>query len=341
MEEAGEGDLQRQFDALKKRLADEGLFADRNKQSIPAYPQRIGVISSATGAALQDIKQVLQRRSPHVSITLYPVLVQGDEAAKQIAKAIEQACYEAVCDVLIVSRGGGSLEDLWAFNEEIVVRAIAASHLPIISGIGHEIDFTMADFVADVRAPTPSVAAELAAPDRDELLLKIKAYRNALEQHMRIKLSRSQEQLEWLSVRLKQQRVEYRLQQYHQRLDELAERQKKILNRELIKHQQVLAHLTQRLLLCSPQKKLVQQEVHLNQLKKALVQHVDTALKQSSGQLAELSGRLNAVSPLATLQRGYSLVKKQDELVQSVKQIASGDELEIVVSDGKINCVVS
>lgn len=184
MEPTGFGDLQRQFELLKHKLQNEGLFAQEHKRALPAWPKRLGIVTSPTGAALQDILQVLQRRFPALPVLLLPVAVQGTGAAGQIAAAIRRANAEKLCDVLIVGRGGGSLEDLWAFNEEIVARAIYASDIPVVSAVGHEVDFTIADFTADMRAPTPSAAAELISPNQLEVAQKLDQLQRALLRHM-------------------------------------------------------------------------------------------------------------------------------------------------------------
>src|SRR5690606_24109450 len=219
MEEAGSGALQRAFDQLKHKLAAEGLFNEAHKKALPPLPKHIGVITSPTGAAIRDVLSVLERRFPGIPVTVIPVAVQGKESAPQIVKAIELANRCGLFDVLLLTRGGGSMEDLWSFNEEIVARAIFNSHLPIVCGVGHEVDFTIADFVADRRAPTPSAAAEILVPDSDEWLDKFIGYEVALEDAMLRKLSGLQKHLQHLRQRLRHPRQ--RLEQQAQRLDNL------------------------------------------------------------------------------------------------------------------------
>ena len=219
MEERGEGKLRRAFEALKKKLEAAGWFNEDIKKEIPEYPQCIGVITSSTGAAIRDILHVLKRRYPCVPIIIYPTLVQGDTAAPAIVKAIQTANTRNECDVLIVARGGGSLEDLWPFNEEVTAKAIFESKLPIISGVGHEIDFTIADFVADVRAPTPSAAAEIAVPDRMELLQSLRRQGIQLIRHIQQKMNAEKQQLVWVQKHLQQQHPRRQLAERMQQLD--------------------------------------------------------------------------------------------------------------------------
>lgn len=220
-EEAGEGVLRRRFEELKARLRTEGLFDEAAKRPLPSLPRRIGVVTSPSGAAIRDILHILRRRFPAVAVVIYPVPVQGEGAAAKIAAALDLASRRAECDVLILARGGGSLEDLWSFNEEIVARAIRACAIPVISGVGHEVDFTIADFAADRRAPTPSGAAEIAVPDAAEWLTRLNKdagrLRNAIARRLALKVER----LEWQTRRLAVAHPGNRLRQHGQRLDEL------------------------------------------------------------------------------------------------------------------------
>ncbi len=233
LEEAGIGALQRQFEALKHELQTQGLFAAEHKQTLPRFPRSIGVITSPTGAAIRDILHVLQRRCPQIPVYVYPVAVQGEGASAQIAQAIAQADTEQRCEVLIVGRGGGSIEDLWAFNEAVVAHAIFQCKTPIISGVGHEIDFTIADFVADVRAPTPSAAAELVSPDMAAHQQHLQRLSTQLQRGQRRYLQQAQERLTRLHKRLETQRPTNRLQQKAQRLDELDIRLQRAMQRLL------------------------------------------------------------------------------------------------------------
>ncbi|MFS8609180.1 MAG: exodeoxyribonuclease VII large subunit, partial [Gammaproteobacteria bacterium] len=224
IEEAGEGLLRRKFEELKNKLAAEGLFDPARKRSLPKIPRRIGVITSPTGAAIRDILHILKRRFCSIPVLIYPVQVQGAAAAPQIAAAIRLAGRRAECDVLILARGGGSLEDLWAFNEEIVARAIYECPIPIVSGVGHEVDFTIADFVADVRAPTPSGAAELVVPDSAEWVRAFATLERRLTSTLRRLLNERIQRMDWLTRRLQRRNPRFELEQHAQRLDELERR---------------------------------------------------------------------------------------------------------------------
>ncbi len=252
MEAAGEGELQRRFDALKRQLQAAGLFAPEHKRPLPAFPRQIGVITSPTGAAIRDILHVLNRRCPQIPVLVYPVAVQGEQAAGQLVRALQQANREPVCDVLILARGGGSLEDLWPFNEESVAHAIHASHIPVISGVGHEIDFTIADFVADLRAPTPSAAAELASPDSRALQERLQQLQRQLKLHTQRYLMQQQQRLHALQQGLTRQHPANRLQQKAQRLDELELRLQRALHQRLTRQQERLRLHAARLHAFSP-----------------------------------------------------------------------------------------
>ena len=228
MEEAGEGRLQREFERLKKKLLDAGLFDPDHKQPLPAVPKKIGIVTSPTGAAIRDILHVLKRRFPAAAVLVYPVAVQGEAAAGQIVRALELAAAHDSCDLLILARGGGSLEDLWAFNEEAVARAIFDCPLPVITGIGHEIDFTIADFVADVRAPTPSAAAEIAVPEQREWLNALAGHLDRLRSLVQRYLSANREKTGWLQKRLARVHPGQLLNQQGQKLDELGLRLRRV-----------------------------------------------------------------------------------------------------------------
>lgn len=252
MEEIGAGALQRAFEQLKAKLSEEGLFDEVHKQSIPDIPHQLGVITSPTGAAIRDICSVLERRFPMLPILIYPVLVQGEEAATQIAQAIELANRQKRCDVLLVSRGGGSLEDLWSFNEEVVARAIFKSKIPVVSGVGHEIDFTISDFVADLRAPTPSAAAELISPDQTDLKIRLTHYYNELMDLIQENIEEKTAVLNQLTERLLRAHPQQQLEQFAQHLDRsssvLMNQMKYLLERKESK----LAQLAKALHITSP-----------------------------------------------------------------------------------------
>ncbi len=252
LEEMGFGALQRAFEQLKEKLSKEGLFDQAHKKPIPEIPTCLGVITSPTGAAIQDVISVLDRRFPILKVIIYPVLVQGDEAANQIVKAIRLANQQAACDILLLTRGGGSLEDLWPFNEEIVARAIFESKLPIVSGVGHEIDFTIADFVADVRAPTPSAAAEIIAPDRKDLLNKISLYYNQIKDKFNQLIENRFAKLTTLNKRLTQADPRNQLLQQTQRLDRLTQDLRFAIDHTIERKESMLARLAKTLNIASP-----------------------------------------------------------------------------------------
>jgi exodeoxyribonuclease VII large subunit len=247
IEEAGDGALRRAFEALVLKLSEEGLFDTSTKKSLPALPKTIGVITSPTGAAIRDILTVLRRRFSAVPVIIYPVAVQGDNAKYEIARAIALANEQKQCDVIILGRGGGSLEDLWAFNEEIVARAIYASTIPVISAVGHETDVTIADFVADLRAATPSAAAEHATPDQQEWLSRFIHLEVRLQQQLRRRLSQKQQTLDWLSKRLQQQHPGQKLARNAQRMDELESRLNQAMQTRLLHNKSLVETTTAKL----------------------------------------------------------------------------------------------
>jgi exodeoxyribonuclease VII large subunit len=299
MEDAGLGALRRRFDELAAKLAAEGLFAPERKRPLPALPKRIGVVTSPTGAALRDILHVLARRFPAVAVLIYPVAVQGAQAAGEIVAAIQLAGKRAECDVLILARGGGSLEDLWAFNDERLARVIAASSIPVISGVGHEIDFTIADFAADVRAPTPSAAAELAVPDALEWLSAVGRLATRLERCMRRRLESHRERLRWLDRRAALVSPRVRFAQQAQRLDEIDERMRRALRRRLESHRQRLQWLRGRAALVSPAGRLAHQALAVENLKQRILRALRHTIGARRTRFTADERRLWQASPLA------------------------------------------
>lgn len=338
MEEAGYGALQRAFEALKQKLSDEGLFSEEYKLPVPEFAQRLGVITSATGAALRDILHVLKRRYPLLPVLIYPVPVQGDDAAPAIVQALLRANDTDTCDLLILARGGGSLEDLWAFNEESVARAIHNSHIPIISGVGHETDFTIADFVADVRAPTPSVAAELASPNQEEVFNQFVSYESYLFDLINRLSENKSQSLEHLQRRLIQQHPLRRIEQHSLRIDELEQRLLRGWDNTL-RHQELrLTGLRQSLLSQNPAHSLQKLNARLEQVRLRLDQGMTLRMQNTMNHLAEIGRALNAYSPLATLDRGYALVTQEQDLIRSVAQVKTGDLVTTRLSDGSLEC---
>ena len=342
MEEGGLGLLQRNFEALKTRLGQEGLFDTAHKRPLPTMPQRLGVITSATGAAIRDIISVLKRRYPALPVLIYPVPVQGESAGREIAAAIKLANQRKECDVLIIGRGGGSLEDLWAFNEEVVARAIYTSAIPIISAVGHEIDFTIADFVADLRAATPSAAAELVTPDIAQLQQQLNRQQQRLLNCIHTTLQQSQQRLSWLSKRLQQQHPGQQLQQKGQRLDELEQRLLQNINMQLRHRGHQLQQLTTRLHHNSPRHRLQQLQTHHKQLQQRLHRAWQLTLNNKKQQLAATSRALNNISPLATLERGYAIVQQlpKRQVVRDATVMQPGDKIQARLSKGVLLCTV-
>ena len=341
MEEAGTGALQRQFEALKQKLLTEGLFADQRKKPLPKMPQHIAVITSPTGAAVRDILHVLDRRFASIPVSIIPVAVQGKEAAPQIVNALDLANRCKLFDVIILGRGGGSLEDLWAFNEEIVARAIAASQIPVISAVGHETDFTIADFVADLRAPTPSAAAEMAVPDSDEWLDKIIGYEVLLEEAMQRKLEFLQQKLHWLQSRLRHPKA--RIEQANQRLDHLEMRLKQVMLQKIQRYKHQLQSLQLRKAPWHPRVQLQKLQQRLQNANQRLQPLPKQILFKKNQQFQSAVRLLNTLNPLKTLDRGYALVTLQDGKtpVTSSKQIQSGSQLTTRVAEGEFTCEVT
>ena len=342
MEEAGEGLLRRRFEELKRKLADEGLFDTENKQALPSLATRIGVITSPSGAAIQDVLISLRRRFPATRVLIYPTSVQGEGAAKEISLALQLADRRADCDLLILTRGGGSLEDLWAFNEEIVARSISALHIPIIVGVGHEVDFTIADFVADVRAPTPSQAAELAVPEQDKLLLQLQRQNERLARATQRALADGLRRLDTISHRLQRTHPGVAMRSFHQRLDELELRLSAGLDRTMTLSKTRLAHAATRVAAANPGQQLtVTHERWLRtseHLRLAMTRNLERLMNRSK--LAERS--LKSLSPLATLERGYAIVSRQNDqaIVTDSHGIASGTAIDVRLARGRLSATV-
>ena len=343
LEEAGVGALQRQFERLKARLAAEGLFAPERKRKLPRFPRRIGVITSPAGAALHDILKILGRRFPPAAVLIYPTAVQGAAAVPSLVAALETAGGRAECQVLILARGGGSLEDLWAFNDERVARAIRACPLPVVSGVGHEIDFTIADFAADARAPTPSAAAELVVPDRSAWLQSLARTAQRLDVCMRRELRALTARLAHTRHRLGQAHPGARLDSQAQRLDGLSLRLAGAARAALQRDRLRLAQRCERLMRRSPDQLLRAQDARCQRLETRLERaaHEQLARVRHRFELARRS--LDAVSPLATLARGYAIVTRQADgtLVTDAAAVAHGDEIEARLANGTLRARVT
>lgn len=334
---AGEGLLMQQFEALKLKLAAEGLFAQHLKKNLPHFSKAVGIITSKTGAALQDILHILQRRDPSLKIIIYPTAVQGKDAATDIVQMIELANQRQEVDVLIVGRGGGSLEDLWCFNEEMVARAIFHSHLPVISAVGHETDVTIADFVADVRAPTPSAAAELVSRNQTELLQQLQYRRQRLEIALDRLFAEKQQKLRHLSLRLHNQHPQAQLRIQQQLITQLSHRLQQSLHHRWQKKAENLTALSMRLYKNPLPLRLQQYEQQLTQLKVRLNSHMNLTLSLQQKQLAHLCGKLDSLSPLKVLARGYSITQNQQNLtIRSLKDVNVGEHIKTRLTDGNI-----
>jgi exodeoxyribonuclease VII large subunit len=341
MEEAGEGALRQRFELLKVKLAAQGLFAAEHKRPLPRLPRRIGVVTSPTGAAIRDVLHILKRRSCGIPVLLYPVQVQGGVAAAQIARTIRRASARAECDVLILVRGGGSLEDLWAFNEESVARAIYDSAIPIVTGIGHEVDFTIADFVADVRAPTPSGAAELAVPDSTEWLRNVMRLAGRLTVALGRKLKTQQDRASWLARRLQQLHPGVELRQRAQRLDDLEQRLIRVLRADLSARQRTLVQLAAELRQHSPALRVANARRRLDSARSSIEASTRARLEQFGKRLAVAARTLDAVSPLATLERGYAIVTdSKGTVVTNAQDIRVGQLIDARLTQGSIRARV-
>ncbi len=340
LEPAGLGALQQAFEALKARLQGEGLFDPARKKPIPATPRHIGVVTSPTGAAIHDILTVLKRRCPAIPVTLYPTAVQGQPATADIVQAIARAQQHGLADVLIIGRGGGSLEDLWCFNEEAVARAIAACPIPTVSAIGHEVDVTIADFVADLRAPTPSAAAEKISPDQQDWLRRLAEQQGRLGQSARRLLQRLHNQLGHLSARLRDPRRE--LLEKAQRMDELELRLNKAIRDRLDQQKQKTDYLLQRMSAQSPRRTLKTVKEQTQRLEERLTLATRHQLRQKDERLQHIAQTLHVVSPLATLGRGYAIVKDDnDRIVRKAGDLETGSQITARLGHGSVSARVT
>jgi exodeoxyribonuclease VII large subunit len=341
LDDAGEGLLRQQYEQLKNKLNALGIFSQAHKKIIPTMIQRVGIVTSPTGAAVKDILTVLKRRNPNIQVTIYPALVQGQYASNDICHAIAQANIRQECDVLIIGRGGGSLEDLWPFNEEIVVHAIYDSVIPTISAVGHEIDTTLSDYVADLRAATPSAAAELVSSDSDELVKKITMLtlrlNNAINRNNNVLIQK----LSHTKHRLMQAHPEQKLRTYQQKSDELNLRLIQVIKRIMLQTKQHPQQLAQRLNRLSPNKQLMEYQTTMSQLKQRLVSAQRNSLQHKGELFVHLIEQLQLVSPLATIARGYGVVRDtEDKVISSIKQVSVDDEINVQISDGLIKAKV-
>ena len=342
MEQAGDGALRLQFEALKIKLAAEGLFAESSKLDLPELPECIAIITSKTGAAVHDVLSVIERRFPSIPVKLFPVPVQGNEAAPAICNAIKLidenvANGDLNCDVILLVRGGGSLEDLWSFNEETVARAIFDCSIPVVCGVGHEVDVTIADFVADVRAATPTAAAEAVTPDQSAWLQSFDWYQQRLQQLIENKIERLQEKVQWTHRRLQQQHPENQLQRSRQRADELKHRLIRCSQSMLYLHQSKLATNNAKLNAHNPMLLLKQKQQARQFLASRLQQATLNLLSHKKSVLSNVARTLNAISPLQTLERGYSItLNDKGTALLSIEQVKQNDKIETRLHNGRI-----
>ena len=337
----GVGALAIQFEQLKKKLSEEGLFQDHFKQAIPQFAKKIGVVTSRSGAVIQDIITTVSRRFPGVEIVLYPTKVQGEGAAEEIARNIVRANEREDLDVLIIGRGGGSIEDLWAFNEEIVVRSIFESRLPIISSVGHETDVTLADFVADRRAATPTAAAELATPvTKLDLLTYLKNQEKRMATAVQNTLSKKKEALRVLSQSVIFRQPERLYDGYLQRLDQLVLRLKQGLNVELVNHQQKIQVQIHRLEQLSPIVKIQRYQDRIQQLQKLMRSQMAVTYDAKVAEVKRLSEALLMLDTSRIVARGFAIVKKEDAVVSSAEDLKVNDQVMLMMRDGHVELEV-
>ena len=338
MEPAGEGALRQKFEALKNKLSVEGLYDQAAKKPLPSLAKRVAVITSPTGAAIHDILSVLNSRFPALPVLIYPVTVQGETAKFDVVEALQLANARRDCDVIILARGGGSLEDLWAFNEEIVARAIYQSEIPVISAVGHEVDFSIADFVADYRAPTPSAAAETISPDQHQWLNQLDYLASKLSTILSRTLRDKRLRLERLQQLLERAHPGSQLQFHAQRLDECRLRLLQAPDHFIQSRRLSLSELNAKLLSDSPNKKIQHFQQRVESLQYRLSSNIQQSLQSARIRFTNCNKGLETLSPLATLSRGYSISKRQsdDSIINSTRQVAVGDLLNIQLTDGSL-----
>ena len=335
MEEAGVGRLMREYEALKKRLSAEGLFDESRKRPVPRSAQRIGIVTSPSGAAIRDVLSVIRRRWSLARVTLYPTPVQGEQAAAEIARAILRANDHATCEVLLLVRGGGSLEDLWCFNDEALARVIADSRIPVVSGVGHEIDFTIADFAADLRAPTPSVAAETVTADQHEAMSRIDRCLSRMQQTQQERMQRLEQRLQQLTRRLGAQHPRRQLEAMQRQLHLAANSLQRAMNHRLRLQQDRMRLLHQGLRHQQPLRLIERQRGVSEHLQRRLLERMRQRIERNRQRLQLMARGLDGLSPLKTLGRGFAAVEKDGELIHSAQSLASGDTVRLRFSDGQ------
>jgi exodeoxyribonuclease VII large subunit len=340
MEPRGLGALQKAYEQLKIKLEKEGLFDEEKKKPLPEFPWKIGVVTSSTGAAVRDILNIVRRRNPKVSVLLYPAKVQGEGAAKEISQGIQELNERKDIEVIIIGRGGGSLEDLWAFNEEEVARAISSSRIPIVSAVGHEIDFTIADFAADLRAPTPSAAVELTVPILEDTLREIGSLNEALINSLEKKLKDYFDLLKRLMDRRFFHQPKEIFNPQIQRIDELHSRLLRGLEQNLLTHQQRFQDKIHRLFQASPKKNTPHMKENLSMLEKRMQHIIQSNLLLRKERFEGILKNLNAFNPLSILERGYSICSKDEKSLKSIEGINPGDLINVKLAQGGLSCMV-
>ena len=338
METAGEGDLKRKYEELKQKLFNEGLFDRERKLEIPKLPKKIGVITSPSGAAIRDVLSILKRRFPLLPIVIFPITVQGDNAAPDIENALKNANLRADCDVLILTRGGGSLEDLWAFNEEIVARAIHVSKIPIISAIGHETDTTIADFVSDIRAPTPSGAAEIATPNQNELLKLLETLFGRIEHETNQYINSKSQSMDWLSKRLSQSNPIMTVRKQTEISGNLRKLLFSSIGRNLSIHSKAVDSLKFRLNSSSPKLEIQKAISHLSEMQLKITTSTKSSVTKLNSQLTALGKTLDSLSPLKTLDRGYAVARdsKTKKIISNSEKVSINSQIDIKLAKGEI-----
>jgi exodeoxyribonuclease VII large subunit len=341
LEDAGVGELMRRYEQLKAQLSEEGLFDSAHKLPLPTHPRKIALITSATGAAIRDVLSVIERRAPHIPVVVFPTPVQGETAAQQIRNALQRVIDYGECDVVLLVRGGGSLEDLWSFNDEGLARDIVACPIPVVTGVGHEVDFTIADFVSDLRAPTPSVAAESITPDINELMQGIDDRVARLLGQIEWRLGSARERMGYLQKALAQQHPTRQFAQLRLRLQQATVALLRQQRAGLVEQQHRLRLCESALALQHPGVKITRLRERLSRLLENHQAAMRRRLLLARHQLSLHSRSLDTLSPLKTLARGFATVSKGNKLVTSVAQIAPGDEVSIRLADGEADATIS
>ena len=338
MESAGEGALQQAFERLKNGLQLEGLFDASHKKPLPAKPERIAIITSPVGAAVRDMIIAFRRRFPLTELTILPSLVQGKDAAKNILIQLQRADDSGHFDAIVLGRGGGSLEDLWSFNDEALARAVFHAKTPIVSAVGHETDFTITDFVADVRAATPTAAAELLSPDRHQLIRQIEQQEKQLVRRMSRILEQSQQQLDFTTKRIRHPKE--RIDQQQNQLNQLMHRLQQNIQRKVSEQKTQTSNLAHRLEGNSPTRRIHQERQMLSNIDTRLAHALRNNVTSKQTAFARIIEKLNLVSPLNTLSRGYAIASKDEQVIRSIKDVEKGDAIKVKVQDGEVSCTV-